>query len=236
MWHFNRQGSNMNRIIHLMAAAVLLITGTASAQFQGPNDETKKMPAAPPISSVFQVKATPDDTIVKMRGFIIRQVDTNEYDFTDSSDPRGTDRVNNVIKVEIADSVFQGTTVTPSTAIVVYGKRDKEPNDDEVDVYMLTRFTGNIDNGTRSGLSLTVEKGGTVSTSPSVFTCVGPNTCNANIPVGVTVTLTATPDRGWEFDDWDGCDQATEMKSGGTCTRTITTDANRIKAEFDRRN
>ncbi len=90
-------------------------------------------------------------------------------------------------------------------------------------------------NVTTAALRVETEAGGTVQISPAFFQCTGPDLCEAQIPVGTEVTLTAIPDQGYQLDDWDGCDREISDASGEKCIRTISEfDANFIHAEFDR--
>jgi hypothetical protein len=73
-----------------------------------------------------------------------------------------------------------------------------------------------------------VEEGGSVTTSPDVGTCVGRVDCEFFVARGTIVTLTAVPNAGWEFEEWDNC----PGPSGMQCVVTI--DAlTWVKAEFD---
>ena len=86
-------------------------------------------------------------------------------------------------------------------------------------------------------LSVSVEQGGSVTSSPSVITCSGAGTngsrlCTAQVPLGTIVTLRALPDPGNVFDDWDNCINRTETPAGGTCILTIMP-SQHIRAEFD---
>ncbi len=98
----------MRRYLFFCTLAVLAASTVApvSAYFQGPSVQPK-VPGNITFTPVAQVKPLADDSIVAMRGFLIRQVDDDEYLFADESDPEGNDP-NNVIKVEIKSAVFQG--------------------------------------------------------------------------------------------------------------------------------
>ena len=89
---------------------------------------------------------------------------------------------------------------------------------------------GGVSTGT---LSVNTEAGGIVTSFPNILTCVGPATCEAQVPLGTVMTLIATPTPGNEFEEWDGaCDSESGNSSGGTCVRTVMS-FNSIKAEFD---
>ena len=83
--------------------------------------------------------------------------------------------------------------------------------------------------GTKGKLSLHVEEGGSVTTNPDVGTCSGRADCDFIVNRGTIVTLTAIPNAGWAFEEWDHC----PGPSGTQCVVTI--DAlTYVKAEFDR--
>ena len=82
--------------------------------------------------------------------------------------------------------------------------------------------------GTQGKLTMHVEEGGSVSTNPNVGTCTGLADCEFIVDRGTIVTLTAVPNAGWVFEEWDSC----PGPSGMQCV--ITMDAlNYVKAEFD---
>jgi hypothetical protein len=74
-----------------------------------------------------------------------------------------------------------------------------------------------------------VEEGGSVTTNPDVGTCSGRADCEFIVNRGTIVTLTAIPDAGWEFEEWDNC----PGPSGMQCVVTINA-LTYVKAEFDR--
>ena len=83
--------------------------------------------------------------------------------------------------------------------------------------------------GTQGKLSMHVEEGGRVTTNPDVGTCSGRADCEFIVNRGTIVTLTAIPNAGWAFEEWDSC----PGPSGMQCVVTI--DAlTYVKAEFDR--
>ena len=82
--------------------------------------------------------------------------------------------------------------------------------------------------GTKGKLTMHVEEGGSVTTNPDVGTCGGRADCEFIVDRGTIITLTAIPNSGWEFEEWDSC----PGPSGMQCV--ITMDAlNYVKAEFD---
>ena len=82
--------------------------------------------------------------------------------------------------------------------------------------------------GTEGKLSMHVEEGGRVTTSPDVGTCAGRADCEFKVDRGTIITLTATPNAGWEFEEWDNC----PGPSGTQCVITIEA-LTYVKAEFD---
>lgn len=82
--------------------------------------------------------------------------------------------------------------------------------------------------GTQGKLSINVEDGGSVTTSPDVGTCSGPSYCDFTVSRGTVVTLTASPYSGWAFEEWDSC----PGPSGMQCVVTIDAQTY-VKAEFD---
>jgi hypothetical protein len=82
---------------------------------------------------------------------------------------------------------------------------------------------------------IVAEEGGSVTTNPDVLFCIGPNTCEVEVAVGTQITLTATPDTGSHFDDWDRCNvEVKSDRTGGICEQTISIySSNSVRAEFD---
>ena len=76
-------------------------------------------------------------------------------------------------------------------------------------------------------LTLTKNGNGTVISSPAGINCG--TDCSEPYPSGTTVTLTATPDPGWQFDSWQGCDSV----NSDQCTLTIDA-AKNVTANFVR--
>jgi len=82
--------------------------------------------------------------------------------------------------------------------------------------------------GIQGKLSLNVEDGGSVMTNPDVGTCNGRANCEFIVNRGTIVTLTAVPNAGQVFEEWDHC----PGPSGVQCVVTINA-LTYIKAEFD---
>ena len=83
--------------------------------------------------------------------------------------------------------------------------------------------------GNNGKLSMHVEEGGRVTTNPNIGTCTGRADCDFIVDRGTIVTLTAVPNAGWEFEEWDSC----PGPSGTQCVVTINA-LTYVKAEFDR--
>lgn len=79
----------------------------------------------------------------------------------------------------------------------------------------------------QGSLTIDVEVGGRVTTSPDIGTCIGMAMCEYQRPLGEVITLTAVPDEGFEFEEWELC----EGPSGLQCVTTIQP-VKIIKAEF----
>ena len=77
-------------------------------------------------------------------------------------------------------------------------------------------------------LSIQVEEGGVVTTNPNIGNCGGPAICDFKVARGTTITMTATPNAGWMFEEWDSCDGP----SGQQCVEVVNA-LTWVKAEFD---
>ena len=83
--------------------------------------------------------------------------------------------------------------------------------------------------GNKGKLTVQVESGGVVTTTPDIGTCGGPADCDfTGQDRGTTVTLNAVPNEGWEFEEWDNC----PGPSGMQCVVVIEA-LTWVKAEFD---
>ncbi|KWT93335.1 S8 family serine peptidase [Candidatus Magnetominusculus xianensis] len=74
-------------------------------------------------------------------------------------------------------------------------------------------------------LSVTKSGAGTVTSAPAGISCG--STCSASYTSGTQVVLTATPDSGFTFTGWSGCDST----NGTRCTVSITS-AKSVTAKF----
>ena len=112
----------LNRFVLAAAGcAALVFTGIAAAQYTGPTGTTASM-------SVKQILDDPrDDQKVTVRGHLLRQIDDDEYIFSD-----GTGE----IVVEIDDDDFpRGETVDERTVVELFGEVDVDNRrDPEIEV------------------------------------------------------------------------------------------------------
>jgi uncharacterized protein (TIGR00156 family) len=72
----------------------------------------------------------PEDTDVKVRGYIVRSLGDEKYEFRDDS---GT------IVVEIDDDDWGGLEVTPDAHVEITGEIEEERNGNELDVETIRR-------------------------------------------------------------------------------------------------
>lgn len=84
----------------------------------------------PSYWSVTEVMTLPDNTPVKLRGRITKNMGDNIYMFEDSS---GT------VMLEIEEEDWNGKTVRVNDMVTIYGNVDKGPDYTEVDVYSVER-------------------------------------------------------------------------------------------------
>lgn len=105
------------RVMIIAAAALLMASAAAIAQFQGPG--------APSVTTVAEAKKAPDDTNVVLTGRITAKLRGDNYTFKD-----GTGE----IEVDIDDKLWQGRTVTPDMTIRITGEVDRESWGVEIDV------------------------------------------------------------------------------------------------------
>ena len=68
--------------------------------------------------SVSNAKNMPDDTMLVLRGNIIKSLGDEKYIFQDETD---------TITVEIDDDDWRGMTITPTDTVVLYGEVDAGP-------------------------------------------------------------------------------------------------------------
>ena len=88
-------------------------------------------PQAPGVNTVAGALKARDDTMVTLKGNIIRQVAHEKYEFKDST---------GVIIVEIDDDKWYGLSVGPNDVVEIYGEVDSEIyRKNEVDVKFIKK-------------------------------------------------------------------------------------------------
>lgn len=92
--------------------------GTATAQYVGNSK----------VSSIEEIKTMNHEDFVVAEGFIINQVDSDEYIFSDETGE---------IRIYIPPALWQGREVDSETRLRIYGEFEKGVRRDEIDV---TRF------------------------------------------------------------------------------------------------
>jgi uncharacterized protein (TIGR00156 family) len=89
--------------------------GTASAQYVGNSS----------VSTIEEIKTMNDEDFVVAEGFIINQVDSDEYIFSDETGE---------IRIYIPPALWQGREVDSETRLRIYGEFEKGIRRDEIDV------------------------------------------------------------------------------------------------------
>lgn len=120
----------MKRPLTIAAAAALSLlalsftpaAGAQSGGFAGP-DNLRQV-------TVAEAMELPEDTDVKVRGYIVRSLGDEKYEFRDDS---GT------IVVEIDDDDWGGLEVTPDAHVEITGEIEEERNGNELDVETIRR-------------------------------------------------------------------------------------------------
>lgn len=122
----------MKKVSLGLLGAVLLV-GTASAGFEGPDAAPVKntnpkggfVSGEEVIVTVKQVNEMRDDVPVIMKGKIIQRKGSEKFLFEDSTGS---------ITVEIDDDDWRGQTITPTDSVKLYGDVDRGIFSTEVDV------------------------------------------------------------------------------------------------------
>ncbi|MCK6369794.1 MAG: NirD/YgiW/YdeI family stress tolerance protein [Gammaproteobacteria bacterium] len=113
----------MQLVSALTGAALALAAFAAAAEepasggFKGP-DNLQLVTAA-------EARNLADDTVVKLQGYIVRELGDEKYEFRDDT---GT------LVVEIDSEDWRGVEATPEIRVELRGEIDKERNKTEVDV------------------------------------------------------------------------------------------------------
>lgn len=113
------------RNVLVAAAAALLASASALAQFQGPS--------AGEATTVELAKAARDDSIVTLTGNIVTRISDDDYMFRDSTGE---------VSVEIDHHVWRGQEVTPETKLRISGEVDHERRGVKIEVRSLEIVTG----------------------------------------------------------------------------------------------
>ncbi|MCC7703938.1 NirD/YgiW/YdeI family stress tolerance protein [Janthinobacterium sp. GW460P] len=112
-------------LIASLAAACVLLAGSAHAQYVGPTAG----PAAPGNVAAI-LKHPVDDQAVVLRGHLLRKVGNEKYTFSD-----GTAE----IRVDIDDKVFMNRKIDAKTRVEIRGEVEKDfMESPEIDVDVLT--------------------------------------------------------------------------------------------------
>ena len=80
------------------------------------------------ITTIAQAKSMYDDSRVILEGYIVTQIDDDEFTFQDNT---GT------IRIDVEDHAWNGLSVTRNDKIRIYGKLDKEFFSSTIDVYQI---------------------------------------------------------------------------------------------------
>ena len=114
-----------------LATIFALATTSAIAGFNGNNTQGGFQQPIAEVISVKQALSAKDNSMVTLVGNITKQIDDDEYLFTDGSEQ---------IKVEIKKRVWNGLNVGPQDKIRISGKLDNEAFEKaEVEVYRLEK-------------------------------------------------------------------------------------------------
>lgn len=102
----------------LVLTLLLTLSTSAVAGFTGNTTQNGGFISSQPATiSVTQALKTPDNTMIALEGYILRQIGRDDYVFSD-----GTAE----IKIEIDKHVWNGLTISPNDKIQIYGKLDNE--------------------------------------------------------------------------------------------------------------
>ena len=110
--------------------AVLALVPLCGAMAMQNNTQSQNNTKQPSYWSVTEVMTLPDNTPVKMRGRITKNMGDNIYMFEDSS---GT------VMLEIEEEDWNGKTVRVNDMVTVQGNVDKGADYTEIDVYSVEK-------------------------------------------------------------------------------------------------
>ncbi|HII3829373.1 TPA: NirD/YgiW/YdeI family stress tolerance protein [Pasteurella multocida] len=117
----------MKKLIAL--ASVLAISGMAVAKGAFQNNTNNAGGGFGPNAGINSVRAAlnaQDDMPVSIEGYIVRQIDGDEFIFRDVA---GSE-----IRIDVSDRAWNGQTIQPNDLIIIQGKVDKEWNKTDIDV------------------------------------------------------------------------------------------------------
>lgn len=109
----------MKKVVPLLFIFLGFGIATAEAQFTGNNK----------VKTVSEAQGMDDDTYIILEGFIIEQLEDDDYMFKDDTGE---------IEVEIDDDVWKGQSVDLDTRIRIQGEIDKDSRSRTVDVEQLS--------------------------------------------------------------------------------------------------
>lgn len=104
-------------LIALCGAAVAANADPQNGGFRGPDNYQ--------LVTIAETADLPDDSAVRLEGFIVRSLGDEEYEFRDDT---GT------LIVEIDDDDWGGLEVTPDVRVQLHGEIDQERQSVELDV------------------------------------------------------------------------------------------------------
>ncbi|HDR1021782.1 TPA: YgiW/YdeI family stress tolerance OB fold protein [Pasteurella multocida] len=122
-------------------ASLLAVSGLAVAQGGfNPNNKAPEMKHNPKggfydsaavVKTVKDALNSTDKTPVLIEGYILKQVDDDEFIFRDVAGKE--------VQIDVSDRAWNGQTVHPSDKITIQGHVDKEWNRTEIDVKHITK-------------------------------------------------------------------------------------------------
>lgn len=118
----------------LTLASVLALSSTAMAGFNGNNQGNQGgfsggQNAQGTVTTIAQAKNAWDDTPVTLTGYIVNQIDHDEFTFKDETGE---------IRIDVEDHAWNGLNVTPKDKIVIQGKVDDDWKK-SIDVYSIQK-------------------------------------------------------------------------------------------------
>lgn len=108
----------MKTVMTALTLSISLVTLSAQANFVDSNNQMS-------ISTVKETLSMKDDSYVKLQGNIVKQLNSEDYIFRDTT---------NETEVEIDKEVFRNQTVTPENTVVIIGEVDNDKDTITVDV------------------------------------------------------------------------------------------------------